>query len=90
MTIGDTWKLHREAWNRLFDVVELRNKLLRRLAILATRAMDMTPATGMVIEVDTGLARQLLDEINTLTPRIFAGVAEVNLYAEQIGKPIIH
>ena len=89
MTTGDLRKLYREAWNRLFEVVKLRNKLLRRLDVMATPAISITLATGMLIEFDTDQARALLAEIDRLTPRLKAGVEEVNQYAGRTGSPVV-
>ena len=89
MTIDDARTLHQKAWDSLFDLVMLINGLLQSLDIMARRAIGITPVTGFVIEFDTGLARQLLDEIDTLTPQVSAGIEEVNQCAGKIGKPQI-
>lgn len=80
MVTGDFRKLYREAWHRLFQLVMRRNGLLRRLDRMVAPAMNLTPATGIVVEFDTDKARLLLAVIDGLTPRITAGVEEVNRY----------
>ena len=87
MTSNDARKYYREAWAVLFDVVVLRNNLLRRLDMMTRPAMDLTPGSGMVFEFDSDQARGLLRAIDELTPRIRAGMEEVNKYAEQTGSP---
>jgi len=89
MVTGDFRKLYRDAWNRLFEVVKLRNQRLRRLDTMAAPAMSVTMATTMIFEFDTDLARQLLVEIDELTPRINAGMEEVNGYAAKTGAPTV-
>ena len=89
MATGDLRKYYREAWNRLFEVVKLRNQRLRRLDMMAAPAMSVTLATSMIFEFDTDLARQLFAEIDELTPRINAGMQEVNGYAEKTGAPTV-
>ena len=89
MVTGDFRKPYREAWNRLFEVVKLRNQRLRRLDMMAAPAMSLTMATSMIFEFDTNLARQLLAEIDELTPRINAGIEEVNGYAAKTGAPTV-
>ena len=87
MFTGDLIKLYREAHNRLFDVVNLRSSVLRRLDMMAAPAMSITLATNMIYEFDTDMARGLLAEIDELTPRIEMGMMEVNGYADKIGSP---
>ena len=82
MFTGDLRRLYREAWNRLFSVVKMRNNLLRRLDMMAAPAMSMTLATGMIYDFDTDTARELVYQIEELTPHINAGMQELNEYAE--------
>jgi hypothetical protein len=51
--------------------------------------MDMTPATGMVIEFDVSHAEELVSTIDELTFLISSGIQSVNLYAEQCGAPSV-
>ena len=85
----DFRKPYRDAWNRLFEVVKLRNQRLRHLDMMAAPAMSMTLATGMIYEFDTDVARELVNEIDELTPRIEKGMHEVNEYADKVGSPHI-
>ncbi len=80
---------YRDAWNRLFGLVKLRNQRLQRLNSMAAPAMSLTLTTGMIYEFDTDLARELLNEIDELTPQIKAGIEEVNGYVDKIGTPEI-
>ena len=89
MTIGDSGTPYGEAWERLFQLLLRRSNLLRHLELMVSLTKEGTPAAGMVIEFDTPLARQLLDELDTLTPLISAEIEEVNKYGERIGKPQI-
>jgi hypothetical protein len=85
----DFRKPYQEAWNRLFEVVKLRNKRLQHLNTMAAAAMSLTLTTGMIYEFNTDLARGLLNEIDDLTPQIKAGIEEVNAYVDKIGTPEI-
>ena len=89
MATGDLRKQYRDAWDKLFEVVKLRSQHLRRLDKMVAPAMSVTMATSMIFEFDTDLARQLLAEIDELTPRINAGMAEVNGYAAKTGTPTV-
>ncbi len=89
MATANVRELYDLAWHELFDLVESRSKLLRKLDMMARMAMDLTPATGMVIEFDVSRAEQLLAGIDDLMPRISAGIQKVNGYAEQCGRPTI-
>ena len=42
------------------------------------RIATLQVCEGMLIEFDTDLARQLMDEIDTMTPQIFAGIKDVD------------
>lgn len=87
MALPNIREMHDEAWNELFDLVMSRNEVLKRLDMMAKMAMDMTPATGMVIEFDVTRAEELIAAIDDLTPRISAGIQRVNRLAEQCGRP---
>ena len=89
MTAGDARTSYGKAWDRLFELLVQRNKSLRCLNMMVSLTTEVTPATGMVIEFDTSLARQLLDEVDTLTPRISEAIEDVNKDAEKIAKPQI-
>lgn len=89
MAIGNARELYEEAWHDLFDLVVSRNLLLRRLDKMARVAMDVTPATGLVIEFDVSRAERLVAEIEELNQLISAGIQDVNLYAEQCGAPSV-
>jgi hypothetical protein len=85
----DFRKPYREAWNRLFGLVKLRNQRLQHLNSMAAPAMSITLAASMIYEFNTDLARELLNEIDDLTPQIKAGIEEVNGYVDKIGTPEI-
>jgi len=89
MAIANIRELYDEAWHQLFDLVDRRNKLLHALNMMTTFAMDMTPATGMVIEFDVTRAEELVAAIDALTPQISTGIQRVNGYGEQCGRPTI-
>ncbi len=89
MAIANIRELYDEAWHELFELVAQRNKLLRALEMMTRFAMDMTPASGMVIEFDVSRAEELVAGIDGLTPRISAGIQKVNVYAEQCGRPTV-
>jgi hypothetical protein len=82
-------KRHKEAWGRLFDLVEQRNMLLRQLGTMATFASEFSPATDMFMEFDFDMAREILAKVEPMSPRIYAAIDELNRYAGQIGKPKI-
>lgn len=83
-------RLYQDAWNRLFSTVRTRNDLLRQLNSMVAPAMSITLATSRIVRMDTDLARQLLDEIDELVPRIDEGIAEVNKHAHNAGLPELH
>ena len=89
MPSEDVGPLHEAAWEHLCELVSQRDKLLHSLEAAARVAMDITPAIGVVIDYDSISARDLLDAIDQLTPRIVAQMEELNGYARQIGKPEI-
>ncbi len=89
MAASNIRELYEEAWHDLFDLVISRNRLLRRLEEMARVAMEMSPATGLVIEFDVSRAEQLVAGIEELNQLISAGIQEVNLYAEQCGAPSV-
>ncbi len=82
-------ELYDEAWHRLFDLVSSRNALLRTLETMTRLAMDMTPASGFVIEFDVSRAEEIMAGIERLTGEISASMQEVNSLAEQCGAPSI-
>lgn len=82
-------ELYDDAWNQLFDLVASRNALLRVLETMSRLAMDVTPASGMVIEFEVTRAEELVARIEQLTGEISAGIQEVNILAEQCGAPSI-
>ncbi len=81
--------LYDEAWNQLFDLVASRNALLRSLYTMSRLAMDVTPASGMVIEFEVTRAEELVAKIEQLTAAISAGIREVNSLAERCGAPSV-
>jgi hypothetical protein len=89
MTTDDIRTLHAAAWNRLYELVKERNKLLRDLAARANFAADLTPATGMLGEFDIVQAKGILARLNAMTFMLDAALDELNGYAKQIAKPII-
>ena len=89
MTTADARRFHQEAWTRLYDLIIMRNKLLQRLSIMAGRAVSTAPTSSMVFEFETTQARDILEKIDELTPRIAAAMNEANQYADQLGKPRI-
>ncbi len=82
-------ELYDEAWHQLFDLVAKRSALLRSLDMMAKLAMDMTPATGMVIEFDVSRAEEMLRQIDALTGEISGAMQRVNSFAERCGAPSI-
>ncbi len=78
---------HEAAWRELFELVDKRNTALRRLEMMAKLAMDMTPATSMVIEFDVVRAEELIAAVDDMTPRITEGMQRVNALAEKCGRP---
>jgi hypothetical protein len=82
-------ELYDDAWNQLFDLVASRNALLRALEAMSRLAMDVTPASGMVIEFEVTRAEELVARIEQLTGEISAGIQEVNILAEHCGAPSI-
>ncbi len=80
-------RCYRDALNSLYSTVKLRNSLVRQIDLMAAPAMSVTLATCTVIQFDTDRIRQFLADIDELTPRISAGIEEVNLYAEDAGLP---
>jgi DnaJ-domain-containing protein 1 len=89
MKPDDVRKSYEAAWNRLIDLVEQRNKLLRTLGAMAQFAGDFTPDTAMFMEFDFDKAQEILVQVQEMTPPIYAAIEEVNGYREQIGKPKI-
>ena len=89
MLSEDIRTFHEAALQRLSGLVSERDKSLRLLEITARVATGITPATGMVIEFDIASARNLVDAIYELTPKIAAQMVELNGYARQLGKPDI-
>ncbi len=87
MTLPNVRELYDEAWHELFDLVEMRSKVLHKLATMSSLATDMTPATGMVIEFDVTRAEELIAAVDDMTPRITEGIQRVNALAEKCGKP---
>lgn len=77
------------AWKQLSDLVRARNDRLDELKQLTAPAADLTLATGMYYQFDTGRARAILQEIDRLTPAILAGIEQVNDLAGAIGRPKI-
>ncbi len=57
--------------------------------MMAKLAMDMTPASGIVIEFDVSRAEELLARIEALTDEITGAIQRVNSFAEQCGAPSI-
>ncbi len=89
MRILTNRELYDEAWQQLFNMVAKRSTLLRNLDMMAKLAMDMTPATGMVIEFDVSRAEEILRQIEAMTDEISGGIQRVNSFAEQCGAPSI-
>ena len=81
--------MYDEAWNQLYDLVASRNSLLRALDTMSRLAMDVTPASGLVIEFEVTRAEELVAKIEQLTAEISAGIREVNSLAERCGAPSI-
>ncbi|HEX8991460.1 MAG TPA: hypothetical protein VF784_07250 [Anaerolineales bacterium] len=81
--------MYDEAWNQLFDLVASRNALLRALNTMSRLAMEVTPASGMVIEFEVTRAEELIVKIEQLTGEISAGIREVNTLAERCGAPSV-
>ena len=79
-----------EAWHELFGLAATRNSLLRKLEMMASLAMEVTPTAGMVIEFDVSRAEELVAAIDELTELLSAAIQQVNLLAEQCGAPSIH
>ncbi len=86
MTLEQARKRYDIAWNRLFELVKQRNDLLRQLGRIVQYAGDFTLATGMFIEFDLDQAQDILARVQKLTPQIYEAIADVNDYAELIGK----
>ncbi len=82
----DVRDLYYAAWERLEQLVLERSKLLHALEAPAQVPLDITSVTGFVIEYDTAAARDVLNAIDELTPRISAAMGELNGYARQIGR----
>jgi hypothetical protein len=82
-------KQHDAAWQRLFELIQQRNTLLRQVGAMANFAADFIPATAMFMEFDFKQAETILAKVQAMTPAIDAAIAEVNGYAKQIGKPKI-
>jgi hypothetical protein len=82
-------ELYDEAWHQLFEMVARRSALLRSLDMMAKLAMEMTPASGMVIEFDVSRAEELLKQIEEMTDEISGGIQRVNSFAERCGAPSI-
>ena len=89
MTIISVRKQHDVAWQRLFELVQQRNTLLRQVGAMANFAADFIPATAMFMEFDFEQAQTILAKVEAMTPAIDAAIAKVNGYAKQIGKPKI-
>ncbi len=87
MNTADFRKPYREAWNKLFGLVKMRNARLQRLNIMVAPALSITLASGTIYQFDTDLARELLVQIDELTPLIEAGIDEVNRYADRTDSP---
>ncbi len=86
---NDAHTLHDQAVEKLSELVQERSRLLRKLARMTTAAADIMPETNLVVEFDIARARDLVAQIEELTPEIAAGVVQVNLRARQIGVPQI-
>ncbi len=82
-------ELYDEAWNQLFDLVTSRNALLRTLETMSRMAMEITPASGLVIEFDVSRAEEIVARIEQITAEISAAIQEVNNLAEQCGAPSV-
>ncbi len=83
-------KCYHDAWNRLYSTLQARNSLLRQIDSMAVPAISITMATNMIVQFDTDLARQLLNDVDDLAPRISEGMAEVNRFAEAAELPKLH
>ncbi len=73
----------------MFELVASRSAVLRTLDMLARLAMDMTPASGMVIEFDVSRAEELLTRVEELNAEISGAMQRVNSFAERCGAPSI-
>jgi hypothetical protein len=89
MTTSDDRKAYREAWSRLYELVNRRTRLLRRLDAMVEPAMKIMPATGMVIVFSTDQAREILAQIDDLTPLIDRAIEETNRWADKIRSPTV-
>ncbi len=87
MPLDDVRKKHDEAWNRLFELVKLRNNMLRRVGRMAEFAAEFSPATSMFIEFDYDKARELLGSAEAMGPLIDAALEHYNELAKQIARP---
>ncbi len=85
MVTRDCRWLYQDAWNRLFSLVKLRKNLLRRLDMTAALAMAMSLAAGVIYDFDADTARELVNQIDELTPRISSDMEHVKQYADQAG-----
>ncbi len=89
MVLDDVRVNYDTAWQRLGELAEQRNALLRQLASMATLAGEFSPTKGLLIEFNVDRADSILKQIQEIRPRIFSTIEEVNRYAVQLGKPRI-
>jgi hypothetical protein len=82
-------ELYDEAWHQLASMVARRSALLRTLDVMAKLAMEVSPASGMVIEFDVSRAEELLKQVEALTDEISGGMQRLNSFAEQCGAPSV-
>jgi hypothetical protein len=67
--VNDLRKNYQAAWNRLFDLVQERNKLLKTLSTMAQFAGGFTPDTSMFFEFDFDRAQDILAKVQAMKPR---------------------
>ncbi len=77
---------YEEAWRRLVEIVDRRNRLLSELQQLVSVAAGSHPAEGYLVTLDAERAKALIDEIDSLRPRLDAALAQLNETGAAIGK----
>ncbi len=83
-------RYYQEAWDRLFRAARSRSTLARQLQSMAAPVVPLMLSRNIVVQFDTDLARQFLDQIDETTASINASMAELNKYASKAGLPKVH
>ncbi len=81
--------LYEESLHQLSELVAKRSAHLRALDVMTRLAMEMTPASGMIIEFDISRAEEQLAAVERLTAEISSAIQRVNRFAERCGAPSV-